>query len=135
MKIIGHPWIESERFVVVESVEAIRQSPAASVLLFESLETSLEIIEWCRKEHLPWALQTEETRAVLLAQAMGARYLVTTQERAVPFQELAQHYLFDMEILAVIEEESQIEACAERRIDGVLFAEAIEREGRASDAR
>ena len=95
MKIIGHPWIESERFVVVRTIEAIKKSLPASILF---------------------------------AHALGARYILSGEKNAEAFQAVAQHYLFDMEILVLIHHEEEIEKYALMGIDGVIFASSIQRE-------
>jgi hypothetical protein len=134
MKIIGHPWIESERFIVVSSVNEIKKSPAASILLFRGIEHSIELLYYCRDEGLPFAVETEELKSMLFAHALGARYILTRDKEAEAFQAVAQHYLFDTEILVSIDEESEIEPYAKMGIDGVIFASFIQRSGEYTDA-
>jgi len=134
MKIIGHPWIESERFIAVESKDEIKRTPAGSVLLFAELESSIDLLHYCREQGLPFAVETETLKTMLFAQALGARYILTANKEAEVFQAVAQHYLFDMEILVSIGDESEIESYANMGIDGVIFASSIERKGKAADA-
>jgi len=128
MKIIGHPWIESEHFVVVDSVEQIRKSPAGSILLFEEIGQSIELLHHCRNEGLPFAVETGELKSMLFAHALGARYILTGGKEAEAFQAVAQHYLFDTEILVSVVDEMEIEDYARMGIDGAIFASSIQRD-------
>ena len=125
MKIIGHPWIESERFVMVDSIEKIAGSPAGTVLLFDDLATSIELLHYCKREGLPFALRAGEVKTALFAHALNARYIIAEREMAQAIQKLAQHYLFDTQILVEISDESEIETYAKMGLDGVIFPAAI----------
>ncbi len=126
MKIIGHPWIESERFVTVDSVEKITGSPAGSILLFDDLSASIELLHYCQREGLPFALRTEEVKTALFAHALNARYVIAEKVIVQAIQALAQNYLFDTQILVEIQNENEIEKYARMSIDGVIFSAAIE---------
>ncbi len=125
MKIIGHPWIESECFVTVDSMEKIVGSPAGSILLFNNLGASIELLHYCQREGLPFALRAGEVKTALFAHALNARYIIAERETAEAIQKLAQHYLFDTQILVEISDESEIETYAEMDLDGVIFPAAI----------
>ena len=126
MKIIGHPWIESERFVTVDSMEKIMGSPAGSVLLFDDLSVSIELLHYCQREGLPFALRAGESKTALFAHALNARYVIAEKVIAQAIQELAQNYLFDTQILVEIQNENEIEKYARMGIDGVIFSAAVE---------
>jgi len=126
MKIVGHPWIESERFMAVDSMEKITGSPAASILLFDDLPGSIELLHYCQKEGLPFALRAGEAKTALFAHALNARYVIAEQAIVQSVQELAQNYLFDTQILVEIQNENEIDKYARMGIDGVIFSAAIE---------
>ena len=130
MKIIGHPWIESERFVAVESEDEVRKTPAASILLFAELESLIDLLHYSRAQGLPFAVKTDELKTMLLAHALGARYILTGERDAEAFQAVAQHYLFDTEILVSIKSESEIEKYAKMGIDGVILESSIQSAGK-----
>ncbi len=125
MKIIGHPWVESEVFVTVDSVEMIRESPASSILLFDDIQESVELSHYCQREGLPFAVRVIDLKMALFAHALNARYIVAMNSIALEVQALAQNYLFDTQILVEIVDESEIETYAKQGIDGVLFSSAI----------
>ena len=126
MKIIGHPWIESERFVTVDSMEKITGSPAGSILLFDDLLVSIELLHYCQKEGLPFALRAGEVKTALFSHALNARYVIAEKAIVQAIQELAQNYLFDTQILVEIQNENEIEKYARMGIDGVIFSTAVE---------
>lgn len=115
-------------------MEEIERSPAASVLLFSDIETSIDLIHYCREQRLPFALETEELKSMLFAQALGAGYILTGGDSADSFQSVAQHYLFDMQIAVVIQGEEEIEHYAALGIDAVVFASSIQRRGGLKNA-
>ena len=129
MKIIGHPWIESERFVSVDSIDEIKRSPAASILLFGEIEDSIDMLRYCRDQGLPFAVESDRLNSLLFAHLFGARYIISSGNDVEEFQAVAQHYLFDMEILAAIDDENEIEKYARLGIDGVIFKSYIEKQG------
>ena len=126
MKIVGHPWIESEHFVTVDSTEKIIKSPAGSILLVDDLGVSMELLHYCQKQGLPFAIRAGDIKTALFAHALNARYIITEPESAQAIQKLAQHYLFDTQILVEISDENEIETYAKMSLDGVIFPAAIE---------
>ena len=127
MKIIGHPWIKSEEFVAVKSLEDIKRSKASSVLVFYSLDDNTELIRYCSEQDLPFALKTSDLKYVLIAQEFGCKYILADKSEAEEFQAVAQHYLFDMQILAVINDEDEIAEYARMGVDGVIFSSHIDK--------
>lgn len=125
MKIIGHPWVESEQFVIISIIEEIVATPTASVLLIESLSNSIEVVQYCQKEALPVAVRVSTLKEALFAHHLDVKYIIVPESIAQEVQSVAQNYLFDAQILIQIDEESHIEECAKMGIDGVIFPTAI----------
>ena len=57
MKIFGHPWIESEKFYAITSIEEIATTPANTLLRLDALEKSLKIAKHCQKNALRYTLK------------------------------------------------------------------------------
>jgi len=125
MLIFGHPWVESNRFVKVFSVEEIERSAPGDVLLLEPLNVSIELAKHCRANDLPFAITVSSIREAIFANALGAAYVVAEHELAITIQKIADEYLFDTRILVLIESEKRIETMARFNIDGVIFPDAI----------
>jgi len=125
MKIFGHLWIESKSINQIYSINDIQNSNANSIILLEPLDKSIELAKYCQKNHISYALNISSIKEAIFANELGASYIITSQEKATQIQPIAQNYLFDTEILAIIENEDDISQLAKDGIDGVVFANAI----------
>jgi hypothetical protein len=74
---------------------------------------------------MPTAIYVKNLTEVLYASSLGASYIVVEEALAKSAQNLADNYLFDAKILALIESESAIEELALLGVDGVVFCDAI----------
>ena len=125
MIIIGHPWVESQPFHKVFSLEDIKQSNATDILLLEPLATSIELAKYCQKNAVAYAVTAGTLNEAVFANALGVNYIVCEEDDAVMIQPIAQEYLFDTRILVLVHEEKELAKIARSGIDGVIFAEAI----------
>ena len=125
MKIFGHPWIESKSITKIYSINDIKNSNTNSILLLEALEKSIELAKYCQKNHIPYAINISSIKEAIFANELGASYIISSKEKATQIQPIAQNYLFDTEILVVIEDEEDISQLAINGIDGVVFTNAI----------
>ena len=67
------------------------------------------------------AVKTTSIKEAVYANAMGAKYILPSAEILQSVQKLAENYLFDSKVLALIENEDEIEQLALKNIDGVIF--------------
>ena len=125
MIIIGHPWIKSNSFYKVFSQEDITKSIPNSIVLLEPLGDSHTLAVHCKENSIPFAVTVNNLKEAILANALGATYIVCEEDDALIIQPVAQEYLFDTRILALIHEEKEITKIARAGIDGVIFPEAI----------
>ncbi len=125
MIIIGHPWIKSGSFCKVFSQKDITQSAAKSTVLLEPLGDSHELAVYCKENSIPFAVTVNNLKEAIFANALGAAYMVCEEDDALIIQPVAQEYLFDTRVLALIHEEKEITKIARAGIDGVIFPEAI----------
>ncbi|WP_457606905.1 hypothetical protein [Nitratifractor sp.] len=125
MLIFGHPWIDSPRFVKIFSEEEIEKTAPGDLLLLEPLNVSIELARHCRKNDLPFAVTISSLKEALLANALGAAFLLCQHETGIEVQKIAEEYLFDAKILVLVEDEREIETMARFGVDGVLFPKAI----------
>lgn len=125
MIIIGHPWIKSSRFRYVFSEEDIKQTQADDVVLLEPLADSHAYARYCQANHIPYGVVVNTLEEAILANALGASYIVCEEDDALMIQPVAQTYLFDARVLVLVYDVKSISKIAREGIDGVLFAEAI----------
>ncbi len=125
MIFFGHRFIESESFYHICCIEAIENTPPSCTLYAEFSENNLDVIEYMKRNQLPFALSIQNITELLYASALGASYIIVEKNLAKTAQNIAQEYLMDAKILAFILEEEDIEELALLGVDGVLFPNAI----------
>ena len=125
MIILGHPDIPFEPLHYVESVEEIAQTPAGATLWLGPYRETVELAHHCLQHGLPYGVMAETLTDALLANALGARYILVSEPLATTVQKAAETYLFDAKILLPVTEESEMEEAAQAGIDGVIFQTAI----------
>lgn len=118
MIIIGDQFIPYERIEKVEKLSHIGTTSPNSTLYFPF---SKEMLLFCMENSLNCAVKISSVKEAVYANAMGAKYILPDAEILVIVQKLAEDYLFDSKVLAVIENEDEIEALALKNIDGVIF--------------
>ncbi len=125
MLIFGHPWIDSPQFRKVFSIEELGQLAKEEIALLEPVSESIALAQHCQNHSLPYVLTVGSVREALIANALGATYLVCQQEDAMEIQPIAERYLFDTKVLVLIDDDREIERMARFSIDGVVFPQAI----------
>ncbi|GIU00939.1 hypothetical protein TSL6_14450 [Sulfurovum sp. TSL6] len=125
MIIIGHPWIKSNHFFKVFSIECIEKSQADDIILLEPLVDSHAYAVHCQENNIPFAVVANNLEDALFANALGAKYIICEEDHALMIQPIANEYLFDTRILVLIHSEKEISKIARGGVDGVIFADAI----------
>jgi len=125
MIVIGHPWIKSQRFSKVFSVEDIKNTQTNDIVLLESLLDSHRHAQYCQENNIAYAVLTNSLDDAVFANALGAKYMICEKDIALMIQPVAQEYLFDARVLVLIHNEKEISQIAKSGIDGVIFAEAM----------
>jgi hypothetical protein len=125
MLIFGHPYIKSESFYHIESVEAILHTPSNSTIYIIFNEKNLDLIDYARKNSIKFCLQVASLKELIFAYNLQASYIITSQENIIEAQKCAETYLFDTKIITLIKDDSEIETMARRSIDGVIYSNAI----------
>jgi len=125
MLIFGHPWIQTPPFRKLFSLEEIEQISPEEIILLEPLSDSITLAQYCQAQKRSFAVTVNTVTEALFANALGSRYIICQNEDAIKIQAIAQEYLFDSKVLALISSEKEIQKIAEHSIDGVIFPEAI----------
>ena len=125
MIIIGHPWIKNSRFCKVFSLEDIKKTSGNDIVLLEPLVDSHPFAAHCQENNIAFAVVVNTLDDALFANALGAKYIICEEDDALMIQPIAQEYLFDTQILVLIQSEKEISKIARGGVDGVIFAEAI----------
>ena len=125
MIIFGHRFISSESFYHVLNIDAIEHTPPSSTIYIEFSEENLDIIQHAQLNSISMAMKVSNITELIYASALDAKYIAVLKKDAKEFQSIAENYLFDAKILAMIDDEQDIEELAILGIDGVLCSNAI----------
>jgi len=125
MIIIGHPWIDSQKFHKVFSIEDIREVVPQDIVLLEPLVESHSYAKYCKDNAIEYGVVVNNLENAIYANALNATYMICEEDTALMIQPIAQEYLFDTKILVLIHSTKEISKLARNGIDGVIFADAI----------
>ena len=125
MLLFGHPYVPSEQFYHIESIEAIRRTPPNSVVTLFFTPENLDIITHLRAHNVRFALHIETTSDAVIAENLKASYLIVNPKNGSEIQTVADHYLFDAKVLGYVDSIQHLEKLIEMRFDGAIFPEAI----------
>lgn len=125
MVLFGHPYVSSERFYHIDSIEAIRHTPANSLLALFFTPDNLDIIEHLRQSGIRFALFVETQSDAVIAENLRAHYLIVNPKNGSAIQKIAEHYLFDAKVLGYINDTTHLQELIDMRLDGAVFPEAI----------
>jgi hypothetical protein len=125
MLLFGHPYVPSETFYHIESLEAIRRTPPNSVVALFFTPDNLDLIDHLRTHDIRFALHIDSITDAVIAENLRATYLIVSPKNGTEIQRVAEHYLFDAKVLGYAEDMSHLEKLIELRLDGAIFADAI----------
>jgi len=125
MIIIGHSWVPSPKFCKVFSVDEIKKSSPADIILIEPLSDSQPLAKYCSENNIAFAVTTNTLKEAIFSNALGAKYIICEEDDALIIHPIAQEYLFDTRVLVLIHDDKEIAKIARSGIDGVIFPSAI----------
>jgi len=125
MLLFGHPFIASETFYHIESVDAVRKTPANSVVTLFFTPNNLDLIEYLRTHGIRFALHIDSITDAVIGENLRASYLIVNPKDGAEIQSVADHYLFDAKVLGYVEDTEHLEKLIDLRLDGAIFADAI----------
>lgn len=120
MILIGvHPAIDAEKTVAYAgSINAIDHTPAGSLVVLDFKENDLFFYG---TTEVPLAVRVNNVREFVLIANTKARYAIAGYELARELQKLADHYLYDIKVLAEAKADD-LEQIAQAGIDGILVS-------------
>ena len=95
------------------------QPDSVSFTRFE--RSKLDFYKQASKEGYALAVYVSDIKELIFVCNIGVKYAVATQDDAPIMQRVMENYLFDTKLLAIIDEEDEIEWAAANEIDGVIF--------------
>ncbi|MGE0051732.1 MAG: hypothetical protein AB7S49_09400 [Arcobacter sp.] len=122
MIIIGDDLIPFEELNLINSIEDIKNTKANSALLFFYNE---ELLKYCFKNELTSAVVVKSIKEAIYCNSLNAKYIICEKKLAKKLQKIADNYMYDSKILAIIKSNDELENIAKNEIDGVIYKDLI----------
>jgi len=124
--IIGDEILGYKNFIKISKIEDIKNTKNCDVLCFEY---NKNLLVFCKKNDLACGVFVSSLTEAIYANAFFADYLLVKKDLGKEFskkiQDIANEYIFDSKVLAVIDSEDEIEELAIKGVDGVIFKNII----------
>lgn len=122
MIIIGDELIPFESFSKIDSIDSIKETKANSTVLFNYSD---EITKYCFENEISFVVVVNSIKEAIYSSNFNAKYIIANKELAKELQKIADNYMYDAKILAIIESSDEFEEIAKAQIDGVIFKNLI----------
>ncbi len=128
MIIIGYKGIPCEEFLKITSIQDIKNHTSLDnkVVWFKAKQDlDFTLARFCHTHQICFCVFVSSITECMLYASFKPKYLMCEQYEADSLQKLADSYLLDSKILALIYGIDEIESLAPKGIDGVIFYEAV----------
>jgi len=122
MTLIGDKLVEHEDFSFIDSISNIEHTPPNSILIFNYNEN---LLLYTKKNYLKTAIIVKSIKEAVYCNALNSRFIICNKKLARNLQKIADNYMFDSKILAIIESCDEIEKIALEQIDGAIYSHLI----------
>lgn len=122
MILIGDPIIPCENIEKISKIEDIKTTKSCSTVIFNF---NIDIMTYCKNNSVKYGVMVSSVKEAIYANALWAKYIISDIYTAEKIQKVAQNYMFDSKILALINGSLYIEEVALKEIDGVIYQHLI----------
>lgn len=122
MIILGDSLVPYEALYRVNAVEDIAQTQANTTVLFSYDEA---LMQYCAQNSVSYAVQINEVKEGIYANALKARYIIASFQVANQMQPIAENYMYDAKVLCIIDSNSELEKIAKAEIDGAVYSSIL----------
>ncbi len=123
MILIGDENISYEIIERINKIQDIQNSKPNSTILFDF---DIEILKYTNLNDIKSAVLVKDIKEVIYASSLDAFYIIPISDILIKTQKIANSYMFDSKILAVIENDEELEQMALEEIDGVIYKKILE---------
>jgi hypothetical protein len=118
MILIGDKLIPYTDFFNILSVDDIKNTKANSLISFRYNEN---LLSYSFENELDYAVIVSSITQAIYANSLNATYIVCDKEISKDIQKIADNYMFDSKVLAMIKSSTEIEEIALNEIDGIVY--------------
>jgi len=122
MIIIGDVHIAYETITKISSIEDIMNTKANTTIVFDF---DFDILHYCQINDVATAVIVKDITEVVYSSLLGAKYIIVPNNIITQAQKIADNYMYDSKILAIITKYTQIEQMALAQIDGCIYNTVI----------
>jgi hypothetical protein len=123
MIIIGDKNIPYGTICKIETIDDIKNTKPNSIVLFDF---NLDILKYTKQNDIKSAVVVNNIKDSIFCASFDAFYIIVPKNISKKIQKIADSYMFDSKILAMIEDENSIENIAKKQIDGVIYKNLID---------
>ena len=124
MILLGDDLVPYENINLINSIEDISNTASNCTLLFS---VDYDLMKYCFENQLPYAVKIASIKDAVYANALNAKYIICKEKLDIDVQKIAEDYMFDSKILAILKSSDDIEAIAQNGIDGAIYERLLEK--------
>lgn len=124
MILIGDENIPFEEISFIKELSQIENTKPNSTVIFDY---DMELMKYCEQNSIAYGVVLDSLTKAIYANALSAKYIICTKELALKTQNIATNYMFDSRVLAIIENDHEIEDIALQNIDGIIYKSILEK--------
>ena len=118
MILIGDKLVPFEDIFLIKNIKDIENTKANSTVLFDFNE---EILTYCYKNELFCAVVVNSIKEAIYCNNLNVKYIISEKELSIELQKIADNYMYDSKILAIIDSNKELEQVAKLEIDGIIY--------------
>jgi hypothetical protein len=123
--IFEESYIDMPRFIKIETSSDIEKTSPKDIVLLSKFQKPYDLAKYCQANELTYAVEACTILDAIYASNLGASYVVANFELAQSIQKIADEYMWDMKVLAVVNSEDELVDVAKAFIDGAIFIKRI----------
>jgi hypothetical protein len=122
MIIIGDKLVPFEDIQYIQNVENIKDTKANSTIIFNYDEL---VLKYCYENEISLAVVVTSIKETIYCNSLNVKYIISEKELAKEIQKIADNYMYDSKILAIIDSNEEFEEIVKDEIDGVIYRDLI----------
>lgn len=122
MILIGDNLIPHKSCFFIDSIMDIENTEPNSTLIFNYEEN---LLLFCRKNDIKCAVVVESIKEAIYCNALNSKYIICNKRLAKSIQKIAENYIFDSKVLAIVDSCDEIEEVALAEIDGAIYSHLL----------